>query len=131
MFDHLGLPVSDYDASKRFYEKVMASLGHALVMEATPPQTENGEPACGFGPPGEPAFWIGREPGHIAPAHVGFTARSRAEVRAFHAAGLAAGGRDHGAPGLRPHYGPNYYAAFVLDPDGHNIEAVCQTPESD
>jgi catechol 2,3-dioxygenase-like lactoylglutathione lyase family enzyme len=131
VFDHLGLPVSDYERSKRFYERVMASLGYGLVMEASPEQAENGQPACGFGPPGRPAFWIGREPGNIASAHVGFEAATRAQVHAFHAAGLAAGGRDNGAPGPRPHYGPHYYAAFVLDPDGHNIEAVCQAPEPD
>ena len=130
MFDHLGLPVSDFERSKRFYERVMPSLGYALVMEASPAQAGNGQPACGFGPPGRPAFWIGQEPGGIAPAHVGFEAAPRAQVRAFHATALTAGGRDNGGPGPRPHYGPHYYAAFVLDPDGHNIEAVCQIPEA-
>lgn len=131
MFDHLGLPVSDHATSKRFYERALEPLGYALVMEVDPAQAENGEPACGFGPPGEPGFWVGREPGTIAPAHVAFAVPTRAGVDAFHAAALAAGGRDNGAPGLRPHYGPHYYAAFVLDPDGHNIEAVCHAPESD
>ena len=131
MFDHLGIPVSDYDASKRFYERALEPLGYALIMEAPAEQAENGEPAGGFGPPGVPGLWVGREPGNIASAHVAFAAPSRAVVRDFHAAALAAGGRDNGTPGLRPHYGPHYYAAFVLDPDGHNIEAVCHAPESD
>ena len=131
MFDHLGIPVSYYDASKRFYERALEPLGYALIMEAPAEQAENGEPACGFGPPGAPGFWVGRETGDIASAHVAFAAPSRAVVRGFHAAALAAGGRDNGTPGLRPHYGPHYYAAFVLDPDGHNIEAVSHAPESD
>ena len=125
MFDHLGIPVSDYARSKRFYEQALAPLGFGLVMEATAEQTESGKPAAGFGPPQTPGFWIGEEDGGIASSHVAFQADSHAAVQAFHAAALAAGGRDNGAPGPREHYGPNYYAAFVLDPDGHNIEAVC------
>jgi catechol 2,3-dioxygenase-like lactoylglutathione lyase family enzyme len=93
--------------------------------------------ACGFGREQKPDFWIGKgptsfqRPEHLAlitPVHVAFHARSREEVRAFHAAALAAGGTDFGAPGLRPEYHPGYYGAFVLDPDGHNMEAVCHEP---
>ena len=126
MLDHIGIPVSDYATSKSFYERALAPLGIALVMEVTPEQTGD-DYACGFGAQGKPFFWIGRDnaQGHT---HVAFVAARRADVDAFHRAGLAAGGRDNGAPGLRPHYHENYYGAFVLDPDGHNIEAVCHTP---
>jgi catechol 2,3-dioxygenase-like lactoylglutathione lyase family enzyme len=123
--DHITLVVSDYARAKAFYEKALAPLGMGLVMEWGK--------AGGFGRSGKPDFWIGegpttfQKPEHlttITPTHVAFTARSRAEVDAFHAAALSAGGRDFGGPGVRPEYHPNYYGAFVLDPDGHNIEAV-------
>jgi catechol 2,3-dioxygenase-like lactoylglutathione lyase family enzyme len=123
MIDHVGFPVSDYAASKAFYEKSLAPLGYGLIMEIG--ENEMGAPAAGFGIGGNPDFWIGGEGNVGNPVHVAITARDRSAVDAFHAAALAAGGQDNGAPGLRPHYGPNYYAAFVLDPDGHNIEAVC------
>jgi catechol 2,3-dioxygenase-like lactoylglutathione lyase family enzyme len=125
LLDHITLNVSDYARSKAFYEKALAPLGVKAVMEF-------GE-ACGFGRESKPDFWIGKGPtsfqkaAHLAlitPVHIAFAARSREEVDAFHAAALAAGGRDNGGPGLRPHYHPDYYGAFVLDPDGHNIEAV-------
>ena len=129
MIDHIGVPVSDYRASKAFYEKVLATIGASLIMEPSPAQTGHGGGAAGFGRDGKPDFWIGV--GKIGThTHVAFTTDSRAEVDAFHRAGLAAGARDNGAPGLRPHYHPNYYGAFLLDPDGHNIEAVCHYPES-
>jgi len=130
LFDHISLTVSDYARSKAFYEKALAPLGAALIKEF-------GE-AAGFSRDGEVDFWIGKgpasfqKPGDLAPitpVHIAFLAKDRAEVRAFHAAALAAGGRDFGAPGLRPEYHPNYYGAFVLDPDGHNVEAVCHHPE--
>jgi catechol 2,3-dioxygenase-like lactoylglutathione lyase family enzyme len=118
MLDHIRLPVSDCERSKRFYAAALAPLGSVLLVE---------EGDAGFGPPRKPQFWIG--PGRVAaPAHVAFVAVDRAAVRAFHAAAVAAGGRDNGSPGLRPHYHANYYAAFVLDPDGHNIEAVSHAP---
>ena len=91
-------------------------------------ETESGSPACGFGEAGKPDFWIGGEGGLKGILHVALAAADRATVDAFHRAALVAGGRDNGAPGLRPHYHANYYGAFVLDPDGHNVEAVCHRP---
>jgi catechol 2,3-dioxygenase-like lactoylglutathione lyase family enzyme len=126
MLDHLGFPVSDYKRSKAFYEKALAPLGYVLVMEVQ--QDQNDAPAAGFGANGKPDFWIGGEGGLNKPIHVAFAAKDRATVDAFHGAAIAAGGKDNGAPGLRLHYHPNYYGAFVLDPDGHNIEAVCHAP---
>jgi catechol 2,3-dioxygenase-like lactoylglutathione lyase family enzyme len=126
MLDHAGFPVSDYARSKAFYLQALAPLGYALVMEVQ--QDENDSPAAGFGIHGKPDFWIGGEGGLQRPIHIAIAAPNRAAVDAFHRAALAAGGKDNGGPGLRPHYHPNYYAAFVLDPDGHNIEAVCHTP---
>jgi catechol 2,3-dioxygenase-like lactoylglutathione lyase family enzyme len=128
MIDHVGFPVSDYARSKAFYERALEPLGYTLVMEIGGGQTESGHPAAGFGIGGKPDFWIGGEGGVGNPIHVAILAKDRASVDAFHRAALAAGGRDNGAPGLRPHYHPNYYGAFVLDPDGHNIEAVCHVP---
>jgi len=126
MIDHLGFPVSDYARSKAFYEQALAPLGYGVIMEVD--TNEMGAPAAGFGIGGNPDFWIGGEGGVGNPVHVAIAARDRAAVDEFHKAALAAGGKDNGAPGLRPHYHPNYYAAFVLDPDGHNIEAVCHLP---
>jgi catechol 2,3-dioxygenase-like lactoylglutathione lyase family enzyme len=116
MYDHIGLKVGDIEASVRFYRAALGALGHELGS-----QDESG---AGFGPPGEPAFWLYAGASGSA-AHVAFRAADRAAVDRFHAAGLAAGGRDHGGPGLRLDYSPTYYAAFLLDPDGNNIEAVC------
>jgi catechol 2,3-dioxygenase-like lactoylglutathione lyase family enzyme len=126
MIDHLGFPVSDYRRSKAFYEKALAPLGYVLIMEVQ--QHEHDAPAAGFGLDGKPDFWIGGEGGLNRAVHVAITAKTHAAVDAFHRAALAGGGKDNGAPGLRPHYHPNYYSAFVLDPDGHNIEAVCHAP---
>ncbi len=126
MLDHTGIPVADYARSKTFYEKALAPLGYALVMEVA--QSENDSPAAGFGADGKPDFWIGGEGGLNRAIHVAFAAKDRATVDAFYRAALAAGGKDNGGPGLRPHYHVNYYGAFVLDPDGHNIEAVCHAP---
>jgi catechol 2,3-dioxygenase-like lactoylglutathione lyase family enzyme len=126
MLDHAGFPVSDYKRSKAFYEKALAPLGYVLVMEVQ--QNEQDAPAAGFGAGGKPSFWIGGEGGLNKPIHVAFAATDRAAVDAFYRAALTAGGKDNGAPGLRPHYHPNYYGAFVFDPDGHNIEAVCHAP---
>jgi catechol 2,3-dioxygenase-like lactoylglutathione lyase family enzyme len=124
MIDHLGLSVSDYGRSKAFYLAALKPLGYELVMEVT----EAG-PYAGFGQGGKPDFWIGRGKASTAGAHVAFHARDRATVRAFYDAALEAGARDNGPPGLREIYHPNYYGAFVFDPDGHNIEAVCHDPE--
>jgi catechol 2,3-dioxygenase-like lactoylglutathione lyase family enzyme len=129
MIDHLGFPVSDYARSKAFYAKALAPLGYVLVMEIGGEHTESKFPAAGFGTDGKPDFWIGGEGGLRGTLHLAIVAADRAAVDEFHRAALAAGARDNGRPGLRPHYHANYYAAFVLDPDGHNIEAVCHTPE--
>jgi catechol 2,3-dioxygenase-like lactoylglutathione lyase family enzyme len=129
MIDHLGFSVSDYERAKAFYLKALAPLGYGLVMEVT--QESGAHAAAGFGADGKPDFWIGAEGGKDGmnkPVHVAIAARNRASVDAFYKAAMEAGGRDNGAPGLRAHYHPNYYGAFVLDPDGHNIEAVCHSP---
>jgi len=128
MIDHIGFPVSDYAKSKAFYMQALAPLGYTLLMEIGAEQTESRAPAAGFGASGKPDFWIGGEGGLEKPVHVAIVAKDRASVDAFHRAALAAGGKDNGAPGLRPHYHANYYGAFVLDPDGHNIETVCHAP---
>lgn len=123
MIDHFGLSVADYGISRAFYDAVLAPLGHNRLTEFAIPQGMIG----GYGS-AKPEFWVssgGRCSGKI---HVAFVAKSRAEVDAFYAAALAAGGRDNGAPGVREIYHPNYYGAFVFDPDGHNIEAVCHAP---
>jgi catechol 2,3-dioxygenase-like lactoylglutathione lyase family enzyme len=126
MIDHIGLPVADYERAKEFYARALAPLGYVLVMEVQ--QDANDTPAAGFGAGGKPDFWIGGEGGLNRPVHIAIATKDRALVDAFYRAALAAGGKDNGAPGLRPHYHPNYYAAFVRDPDGHNIEAVCYRP---
>ncbi|MDO9223701.1 MAG: VOC family protein [Caulobacter sp.] len=128
MLDHIGATVSDIARSKAFYDVALAPLGIALVMQVTPEQT-GGDTHLGYGSGGRPYFWIGTGGPVTGRLHVAFDAPDRATVNAFHAAALAAGGRDNGAPGLRPHYHSNYYGAFVLDPDGLNIEAVCHAPE--
>ena len=128
MIDHIGIAVGDFEVSKQFYAKALAPFGYSLVMEVSAEQTGH-TAAAGFGVPPKPDFWIAGGAPNVPPVHVAFRVSSRALVTAFHAAALAAGGRDNGAPGLRPHYHPNYYGAFVLDPDGHNIEAVCHEPE--
>jgi catechol 2,3-dioxygenase-like lactoylglutathione lyase family enzyme len=128
MLDHIGFPVSDYERAKAFYTRALAPLGYTLIMEIGADQTESAFPAAGFGANGKPDFWIGGEGGINRPLHVAILAKDRPTVDAFYQAALAAGGRDNGSPGLRPHYHPHYYGAFVLDPDGHNIEAVCHTP---
>lgn len=124
MLDHVGIPVSDYQRSKGFYMRVLAPLGYGLVLEVASPET-GGKSHAGFGPRGKPAFWIGTGAPIKGRVHFAFTAPNRAAVDAFYEAALAAGGKDNGPPGLRPHYHDNYYGAFVLDPDGQNIEAVC------
>lgn len=127
MIDHIGFPVSDYDRAKAFYTQALAPLDYTLIMEVTQ-QDNPGDRAAGFGAGGKPDFWIGGEGGIDKPLHVAIVAKDRATVDAFYKAAIAAGGRDNGAPGLRPHYHANYYGAFVRDPDEHNIEAVCHAP---
>ncbi len=129
MIDHTSVNCSDFARSKAFYERALAPIGYGLLMDI-PAEQNDGVPAAGFGEGGKPDFWIGQGNPGSPPAHVAFTVRTHAQVKGFYAAALAAGGRDNGAPGLREHYHPNYYAAFVRDPDGHNIEAVCHRDES-
>ena len=126
MIDHIGFPVSDYPRAKAFYEKALGPLGYVLVMEVQ--QNANDALAAGFGANGKPDFWIGGEGALNKPVHIAITAKDRPAVDAFYQAAMAAGAKDNGPPGLRPQYHANYYGAFVLDPDGHNIEAVCHTP---
>jgi catechol 2,3-dioxygenase-like lactoylglutathione lyase family enzyme len=127
MIDHLGLVVSDYERSKDFYLHALKPLGIAIIMEVTGEQTGR-EAATGFGKGQKPFFWIGAGVESKSEVHIAFTADDRKTVDEFYAAATAAGGRDNGKPGLRPHYHPNYYGAFVFDPDGNNIEAVCHAP---
>jgi catechol 2,3-dioxygenase-like lactoylglutathione lyase family enzyme len=127
MIDHIGIAVRDVARATEFYLKALAPLGIAIVMQVPAGKT-GGYPYVGFGSGQKPFFWIGQHSGPSGPLHIAFAAPSRAAVDAFHSAAIAAGGKDNGAPGLRPHYHANYYGAFVLDPDGNNVEAVCHTP---
>ena len=129
MIDHIGLAVSDYERSKAFYARALTPLGYGLVYEVTPAMTGGGESHAGFGLERRPQFWIQTGTPVRGKLHVCFAANTRAQVDAFHLAALAAGATENGPPGLRPQYHDHYYGAFVLDPDGHNIEAVCHTPE--
>jgi len=115
MIDHMTLTVRDFGRSSSFYERALAPLGYRILMQF--------EGMAGLGAE-KPDFWMKQGDPPTTPQHIAFAARRRAEVDAFHAAALAAGARDNGAPGLRPDYHPSYYAAFVFDPDGHNIEVV-------
>jgi catechol 2,3-dioxygenase-like lactoylglutathione lyase family enzyme len=128
IIDHVGLGVSDYPGALAFYEKALAPLGISLVMRLDPEKT-GGYEGAGFGRGGKPSFWLSRSRATPPPIHVAFVADDRAAVDAFHRAALAAGGRDNGPPGIRAHYHPDYYGAFVLDADGNNIEAVCHRRE--
>ena len=119
MLDHVSLGVSDIERSRKFYDQALRPLGiERLYAE--------GETASGYGVGRKAFFWIGQKEASQTGSHVAFAAEDRATVDRFHQAALAAGGRDNGQPGLRPHYHNDYYGAFVLDPDGHNIEAVCR-----
>ena len=122
MLDHIGFAVSDIVASKSFFAAALAPLGISIVMD--------GEHGVGLGKKGKPALWLAPGVAKPGPIHIAFTADSRAEVDGFYKAALAAGGKDNGAPGLRPNYHPNYYGAFVIGPDGHNVEAVCHKAEA-
>lgn len=118
MYDHVGLKTKNLSASVRFYTAALSSLGHVLC--------SRDDTSAGLGPKDAPALWLyaGMSEPHSG-VHVAFHAPDRAAIDAFYQAGLQAGGRDNGAPGLRRDYGANYYAAFLLDPDGNNVEAVC------
>jgi catechol 2,3-dioxygenase-like lactoylglutathione lyase family enzyme len=119
MFDHIGFRVRNVEASRKFYLAALGPLGVGVAME--------GPYGVGLGRGGKPSLWLSQGEPPVSPLHIAFTAKNRAEVDAFHAAALAAGAKDNGAPGLRPHYHPNYYGSFAIDPDGHNIEAVCHS----
>lgn len=121
MFDHLGFGVADFAASRAFYVAALAPLGIEVAMEF--------DGRAGMGRDGRPQLWFGSKNKPASPMHLAFVARNRAEVRAFHEAALKAGAKDNGGPGLRPNYHPHYYGAFVIDLNGHNIEAVCHSPE--
>jgi catechol 2,3-dioxygenase-like lactoylglutathione lyase family enzyme len=116
MIDHLKVHAADPGSSRAFYEQALAPLGYRVLLEPAPG-------VVGMGAQ-RPDFWIGPADGNATQAHVAFRADSEYDVNAFHAAALAAGGTDNGEPGPRPHYHQNYYSAFVLDPDGNNVEAV-------
>ncbi|HEY3847336.1 MAG TPA: VOC family protein [Acetobacteraceae bacterium] len=119
--DHVSLHVMDLGRSRAFYVAALVPLGICVLMEKAH--------SIGFGKDRRPQFWLNHGQRQSGPTHVAFVAENRAQVRAFYEATLAAGGRDNGAPGLRPQYHANYYGAFVLDPDGNNAEAVCRLPE--
>ena len=121
MFDHIGFGVSDVAQSKAFFLQSLAPLGVTVVME--------GPYGVGLGRRGKPSLWIHETTSKPTPMHIAFAADSRKDVDDFYRAALAAGGTDNGAPGLRPHYHANYYGAFVIGPDGHNVEAVCHKPQ--
>jgi catechol 2,3-dioxygenase-like lactoylglutathione lyase family enzyme len=126
MLDHITFGVSDFARSTAFYDRAFAPLGVKRLFDV-PPEHTGGVSVTGYGD-ARPWFWIAEEDATRGKLHVAIQTGARAAVDAFHREALAAGGRDNGAPGLRPHYHPNYYGAFVLDPDGHNIEAVCHQP---
>ncbi len=122
MLDHVTIGVSNIDQSKEFYDRALGPLGITRLYE-------EGEGFAGYGIGRKAFFWIGWRDTPQTGAHIAFTAQDRAVVDRFHREAIAAGGRDNGKPGIRPNYHPNYYGAFVLDPDGHNIEAVCHSPQ--
>ena len=122
MFDHVGLNVKDYRASRAFYEAALAPLGYKVVMAF------DEHNAAGFGPADKPEFWVAQREPYGTGTHVAFACPDRATVDAVYTAAIAAGGTDNGPPGLREHYHPTYYGAFVHDPDGNNVEAVCHAP---
>lgn len=127
MIDHSGISVSDFEVATKFYDRALAPLGASLLF-TVPLEHTGGEKVVGYGRE-RPTFWLNEGGAQTPPSHFAFAAENRAQVDAFYEAAIAAGGRDNGAPGLRPHYHEHYYGAFVLDPDGNNMEAVCHTPE--
>jgi len=121
IIDHIGLAVADYERSRQFYDQCLAPLGVHLVVEV--------EGWAGYGCDDKAEFWFGPDETVQNPLHIAFTAADRTSVDRFYQAGLAAGAKDNGEPGIRAIYHPHYYGAFLIDPDGHNIEAVCHRPE--
>lgn len=128
MIDHMTFGVSDFDRSTSFYDQALAPLGLQRLF-TVPDAHSGGVQVTGYGDD-HPWFWLAEENATTGLLHIALRAKSKAAVEAFHASALRAGGTDNGGPGFRPHYHPDYYAAFVLDPDGHNIEAVCHTPHT-
>jgi catechol 2,3-dioxygenase-like lactoylglutathione lyase family enzyme len=122
IFDHIALTASDYEKSRRFFVNALQPLGIELAMEF--------EGSAGFGKDGKPELWLSGGKDAQRPMHIAFVAATRAQVAAFYAAAIAAGGKDNGPPGVRANYHPNYFGAFVIGPDGHNVEAVCHKPEA-
>lgn len=127
MIDHTGMSVSDIERAISFYDAALAPLGISLMFQV-PVEFTGGEKVVGYGRE-RPQFWLNGGAKQTPPIHFAFAADNRASVDAFYNAALAAGATDNGAPGIRAHYHPDYYGAFVLDFDGNNIEAVCHTPE--
>jgi catechol 2,3-dioxygenase-like lactoylglutathione lyase family enzyme len=127
MIDHTGVSASDFEKSKAFYTNALSVIGYALLMEF-PASVTGSTDVAGYGEPPKPDFWVSKGEANRPPLHVAFRVSTREIVDAFYNAAMAAGGRDNGAPGIRPHYHEHYYGAFVLDPDGNNIEAVCHQP---
>lgn len=128
MIDHTGLQVSNPIKSKKFYDHTLATIGYKMIYEV-PKEFTQGKAVYGYGVPPKSDFWVTEGTPNEPRVHVAFRADNRKQVDEFYLAALAAGGKDNGAPGPRPHYHKDYYGAFVLDPDGHNIEAVCHNPE--
>ncbi|MDJ0629687.1 MAG: VOC family protein [Rhodobacter sp.] len=128
MIDHITFGVTDFARSTAFYDQAFAPLGVRRMFDV-PEEHSDGVKVTGYGDD-RPWFWLAEENATSGLVHIALQARNKAEVDAFHAAAILAGGTDNGAPGFRPHYHPDYYAAFVLDPDGHNIEAVCHGPKT-
>ncbi|NHZ36254.1 VOC family protein [Massilia rubra] len=122
IIDHLGIAVSNSEHAKTFFTKALAPLGITIITEV--------KGWIGMGKQSKPEFWFGEHSATQSPMHIAFAAGSREQVRQFYAAALEAGAKDNGAPGIRAHYHPDYYGAFVIGPDGHNIEAVCHTPDT-
>ncbi len=122
ILDHIGFNVSDFEASKQFFVQALKPLGIGIVSE--------GKGWAMIGKNGKPQLWFGSFGASPGPIHIAFAAGNRSQVQQFHAAALAAGGKDNGAPGIRTQYHPNYYGAFIIGPDGHNVEAVCHQPEA-
>ncbi|WP_434778235.1 VOC family protein [Neisseria sp. Ec49-e6-T10] len=131
MIDHLSTYATDYVATKHFYEKAFAALGYTIQAEFVAKWNEHfpTQRMCAFGKEGKMAFWIIEVKEAYTPRHTAFAAENRAQVDAFYQAAMHSGGQDNGGPGLRPHYHEHYYGAFVIDPDGNNVEAVCHTPQ--
>ena len=127
MIDHTGVIVSDITRSKQFYQIALAAIGYELLAEF-PAEITGHTDVAGFGEHGKPDFWISKGTPNQPPVHIAFRVNDRKQVDAFYQAALVQGGKDNGAPGIRAHFHPDYYGAFVLDPDGHNIEAVCHLP---